>query len=193
MPVPARLSPPLRRAVTAALVAVAAAPAQAADGLSLWHDNLPAPRWVIGASPVLGGPQAPWAGAATAVGVTGDYYFDAGEPAREGLAPSGLRASAGVWLGRRAGGGLSVPALQGATAAGDGGPESAAVLPYLGLGYTLLGDSGWGLRADLGLLARGTPSGVRLGRALESPQALDDLVRSLRLLPVLQFGVSYSF
>jgi hypothetical protein len=34
---------------------------------------------------------------------------------------------------------------------------------------------------------------VRLGRVVGGSQSLDDLVRELRLSPVLQFGASYAF
>lgn len=182
----------LSLAISLVLTLAAAAPAAlAADGLSLEPDTAPTSRWVMGLNPVLGGTQAAGFGPSATLGVTGDYYFGAEQAPREGLLPSGLRASAGLWLGRRAGDGLSVPALQGAAA--DGLTPPTSMLPYLGLGYTLADDSGLSLRADLGLLARGAASGVRLGRAYGAGPSFDDLVRDLRLLPVLQLGVSYSF
>jgi hypothetical protein len=75
------------------------------------------------------------------------------------------------------------------------GADSAESMPYLGLGYTrLASDRGWGFTADLGLVAQNTSQAVRLGRALlGQPQDLEDAVRGLRLSPMLQLGVRYSF
>ena len=70
----------------------------------------------------------------------------------------------------------------------------ASATPYLGIGYT--GSSlkgGWGISADLGLMAITQSSGVRLGKIFNGNQNLDDSVRELRLSPVLQVGVSYAF
>lgn len=79
------------------------------------------------------------------------------------------------------------------TATGFEGPAQA--LPYLGLGYSsrwLTGPtsaaSAWGVSADLGLMAASPRSAVRLGQ-----QGLDDTLRELRLAPMLQFGVSYTY
>jgi hypothetical protein len=46
----------------------------------------------------------------------------------------------------------------------------------------------WGVSADLGLMAASPRSAVRLGQ-----QGLDDTLRELRLAPMLQFGVSYTY
>jgi hypothetical protein len=65
-------------------------------------------------------------------------------------------------------------------------------VPYVGLGYSgLTGRGGWGFAADVGVMALHGDS-VRFGR-LSGAQSLDDLLRDLRLTPVLQLGVSYSF
>jgi hypothetical protein len=77
-----------------------------------------------------------------------------------------------------------------------GGPvDSNLTLPYVGVGYSnrwlsgpSSGLSAWGISADVGLLAASPRSAVRLGQ-----QALDDTVRDLRLAPVLQLGVSYTY
>ena len=116
----------------------------------------------------------------------------------------GMRATGGVILGPRS------LALAGLPGAGTGGSFSigsrlfgavpmpysndttgdTAALPYLGVGYTgLSARNGWSFSADLGLVAQSPGSVVRLGRG----QSLDDVVRDLRLAPVLQLGVSYSF
>jgi len=50
---------------------------------------------------------------------------------------------------------------------------------------------GWGFTADVGLA---TGSGLRTGRDAElGAQGLDELLRELRLRPVLQVGASYAF
>lgn len=107
--------------------------------------------------------------------LVGDYYF----------APS---------LGLRATGGLQA----GVTGSSDVrlGTTRQRATPYVGLGYSTGGVSanrwgGWGLSADIGVQARG--SDLTLGRALESPTGVGELIRELRLTPVLQLGVSYAF
>ena len=75
---------------------------------------------------------------------------------------------------------------------GDARNDPSA-LPYVGVGYSgLAGRSGWSFSADFGLMALGAGNAVRLGRS-GAYQGLDDLVRELRLTPVLQVGASYAF
>jgi hypothetical protein len=138
----------------------------------------------------------------------GDYYFSR-HSERVGDA-SGFRATTGVFLGSRLGlwGGHAPAALNsslysverhsfsllGPPQAGDGASQDSGTVPYLGLGYS--GTSlkgGWGFSADLGLMALNPGSAARLGRAFGGGQSLDDLLRDLRLSPVLQLGASYSF
>jgi hypothetical protein len=78
---------------------------------------------------------------------------------------------------------------------GSGPADASLTLPYVGVGYSnrwlsgpSSGLSAWGISADVGLLAASPRSAVRLGQ-----QALDDTVRDLRLAPVLQLGVSYTY
>lgn len=138
------------------------------------------------------------------LGLIGDYYFARLPLGSHGA--GGFRASSGVLLGSgaplwaaQAPGGSSpfslgrrnlglLSGLPGTDATLDG-----STVPYVGLGYSgLTGRSGWGFAADLGVMALNGGSAVRFGRLL-SGQSLDDLLRDLRLTPVLQFGVSYSF
>jgi hypothetical protein len=132
----------------------------------------------------------------------GDYYFDLPGlrlPALQG----GLRASSGLMIGPRglalSGSGL----LRGGQSFGlavqggnltpfDSGRLDAA--PYIGLGYTALaGHGSFRISADLGLVAE-HPGGVSgVGRALFGTQGFDSALREMRLSPVLQVGVSYSF
>ncbi|WP_442774868.1 hypothetical protein [Sphaerotilus montanus] len=107
--------------------------------------------------------------------LVGDYYF----------APSlGLRATGGLQAGVTGNSDVRL------------GTTRQRATPYVGLGYSTGGVSanrwgGWGLSADIGVQARG--SDLTLGRALESPAGVGELIRELRLTPVLQLGVSYAF
>lgn len=129
----------------------------------------------------------------------GDYVFAA---PRFG----NFRATSGVMLGNPAGAPvlnampsarLGITMLEGgyagAGSAGSNG-DGPSTLPYLGLGYSSA--SLWrslSVSADVGLVA-GRPAGLSgLGRAMLGNQAMDAAVRDLRLAPVLQLGVRYSF
>jgi hypothetical protein len=69
----------------------------------------------------------------------------------------------------------------------DGAATELAVRPYLGVGYAGLSvRHGWGVSADLGLVAGET--GALLGN-----EVLPGGLRRLDLQPVVRFGVSYSF
>jgi hypothetical protein len=134
----------------------------------------------------------------------GDYYFT--RTLRLGNS-GGFRATSGVFLGSRSTSLLSTgPALGGRafsierrslgsfglTAPTEAASDPAAV-PYVGVGYTsLYGKSGWGFSADFGLMALSPGSAVKLGRVLGG-QSLDDVLRDMRLSPLVQLGVSYSF
>ena len=138
------------------------------------------------------------------LGLIGDYYFARLPLGSHGA--GGFRASSGVLLGSgaplwaaQAPGGSSqfslgrrnlslLSGLPGADPALD-----SSTVPYVGLGYSgLTGRGGWGFAADVGVMALHGGSAVRFGRLLNG-QSLDDLLRDLRLTPVLQLGVSYSF
>lgn len=71
------------------------------------------------------------------------------------------------------------------------GESEASTAPYLGLGYSIGNPAaGWGLSADLGLRASRETADVRLG---QNDNTSADWPQTLRLRPMLQFGVSYSF
>lgn len=132
----------------------------------------------------------------------GDYYFTRSMP-RLGNT-GGFRATSGVLLGARSAHLLS---------AGQGGrtlnvqrrnddlrtallddSQETVVAPYVGVGFTALyGKSRWGFSADFGLVGRQSGSAVKLGVSVSGQQNLDDAVRELRLSPLMQLGVSYSF
>ncbi len=135
--------------------------------------------------------------------VLGDYYFSRARLG-ESQVSGGFRATSGVLLGQRSLA-LSTPALaQGATVGvttlrqarvATPGLELAAerwaAIPYVGIGWSgLSARGGWGVSADLGVAGRSHGSG---GLRLNGGQSLDDLLRELRLTPMLQLGVSYAF
>ena len=126
----------------------------------------------------------------------GDYLF-ARSLAEDGRATV-LRATSGLVLGARPTLWAGQPGGQAGFVGGDrlptGDPRSEpGALPYIGVGYSGLGGrSGWSFSADFGLMALGAGNAVRLGRS-GNYQGVDDLVRELRLTPVLQFGASYAF
>lgn len=132
------------------------------------------------------------------------------------LPRSGLRASGGmIGVSRRTA--LGAAALQD-NQRWDGGltsgwTESTRVLdttlqanrisvPYAGIGYSSgssdlgprgLVTSSWSFSVDLGVMALAPRSAVRFGGTDGAQTRLDDLMRELRLAPMLQLGVSYSF
>lgn len=193
-------------------LAAIAAPAHAEIGLRIGGaaEQEPAawPRWqtrlgVAMAEPTLGG-STRWQ--LSAGQVFGDYYWSGPRPARFGHA-SGFRATTGLLLGPRSLV-LGIPALASTEGIGltwSQGPRIAMgaagafaepwlVTPYVGLGYSAVSlRAGWGFTADLGLA--GTTGGLRSRRdsSLGPAQGMDDLLRELRLTPVLQFGASYTF
>jgi hypothetical protein len=135
----------------------------------------------------------------------GDYYF--GPPLSAAGLSGGLRATSGVILSSHGALGpqtsltLADPFATNARALGtrvvplssDAGTDTAT-LPYFGLGYTgLSARSGWAFSADLGLAAQSAGAAVRFGHGLSGTPALDDAVHDMRLAPIVQFAVSYSF
>ena len=130
----------------------------------------------------------------------GDYYWSGLRPVGVGRS-GGFRATSGLLLGQRALA-LGTPALastQGlgltlsrSTRLAPGAAEAQeawSAVPYVGVGYSGISlRGGWGFTADLGLAGNG---GLRARR--DSTQGVDELLRELRLTPVLQFGASYAF
>ena len=133
----------------------------------------------------------------------GDYYFSRARLG-EGQVSSGFRATSGVLLGQRslalgtpafAGGlGMAVTQLRqprGALPALESASEPWAAVPYIGIGWSGVSvRGGWGVSADLGLAGR---SGSNGGLRVNGNQSLDDLLRELRISPMVQVGVSYAF
>lgn len=187
------------------------------EGLTTDANNSPWARWqarlAVGAlapmpDSALGSAARP---NAQGGGLVGDYYFATGAAPKG--ASGGFRATSGVIVGPRPALWLAQPSGVAVTAAYAterrsftnpvalpvSAPNSefvsdTAPLPYLGVGYSGLSlRGGWTFSADLGLTARSLTPAVKLGRVVNGSQGLDDLLRELRLSPMVQLGVSYSF
>ncbi len=184
-----------------------AGPAWAEGGLSVDADQVPWPRLQtrIGvAAGATGGTEMSATGGYSLQGarVLGDYYFSTGPLFGSSHASGGFRATSGVMLAPR-GPSLSMPTVprpggvfnvsqQGLAVAGDA--DSGHAVPYLGVGYTgLANKGGWGFTADIGLMGLTPGAGLKFGRTAANSQSLDEVLRDLRLTPVLQVGLSYSF
>jgi hypothetical protein len=135
--------------------------------------------------------------------VLGDYYFSRARLG-EGQVSSGFRATSGVLLGQRSLA-LSTPAMSHGSAVGlttlrqprlampglEVAAEPWAAVPYVGIGWSgLSAKGGWGVSADFGFAGRSYGTG---GLRVSAGQSLDDLLRELRLTPMVQLGVSYAF
>lgn len=187
----------------ACLAAAPGAWAVEGDGLMPHADPLPWARWqgrlAVGVTPAWrAGPTTDADSRTLSLSLMGDYYFSSGT--------GGFRATSGVIVGGRStlwapvprsatGASFSIDRRLFGAAASAANPDTVSdTLPYLGFGYTGLSTgSAWGFSADLGLVALAPRNAVKLGRVFSGAQGLDDLVRDLRLAPVLQLGVSYSF
>jgi hypothetical protein len=147
---------------------------------------------------------APWAAS-----LSGDYYFsaqitDAPRPR------SGFRASSallirepGISLSDLAWSTRSSSTFGAATPLGlpnlalgptDASAYSVSAMPYVGLGYSDYSlKNGWGFWADVGLVVQSPGNAVGVGRVLFGAQSAEELMRELRMAPMVQLGVNYSF
>lgn len=202
------------------LVAVAcgfggAAMAAEGDGLLPANDALTWPRWQgrLSVSPTLSRWQGSYgnsseAGGLKVNGLIGDFYF--GRALIGASHAGGFRATSGLvlassrtalWIGQPQAAVRSstfsierglFPSM--APAPSDGAAESPSTVPYFGFGYSGMSiRGGWSYSADLGLIAQSPGSAVKLGRVFTGTQNLDEVVRDMRLAPVLQIGASYTF
>lgn len=202
-------------AAVASALAMAEARAEG-DGLSTNADRVP---WASFQSRIAFAPGAPGWRADFApiertglqvgsLGLLGDVYLG-GRKSAAGAPTSGFRATSGVLIGARS------PLLSAATSPSAGGlyasnrrlfgtspgtlgaseaSVDSATVPYIGIGYSnLAAKSGWSFSADLGVVSQSPGNVVRFGRVFGGSQSLDDVVRDMRLAPVIQLGVSYSF
>ncbi|MFT3664359.1 hypothetical protein [Piscinibacter sp.] len=189
--------------VTFALAASGQALAGPGEGLKWQDDSLTWARWQ--ARLAISQPAPPWQAGLGAddgsglnprsLSIMGDYLLARWQSA-DGGHSGVLRATSGLVVGPRpalwagqSGGSLLAPERR---LFGDARDDGGA-LPYIGVGYSgLAGRGGWSYSADFGLMALGAGNAVRLGRS-GAYQGVDDLVRELRLTPVLQIGASYAF
>jgi len=158
---------------------------------------LPLPAWQLAGSPPL------------AASLGGDYFFskrldDAVGP-RTGLRASGslLIRQPGVslseltWSSRALtsqGSAWRAPAAGFGSMAYEPSTLGLSALPYVGLGYSDFSQrTGWGFWADIGLVVQNPGPALGMGRVLSGTQGADELLRELRLSPMLQMGVNYSF
>ncbi|HSC62251.1 MAG TPA: hypothetical protein VLD35_01350 [Caldimonas sp.] len=201
-------------AVASALTAVGAR--AEGDGLSANADRVP---WARFQSRIAYAPGAPGWRADLApvertglqvgsVGLLGDVYFGSTSTTRA-TSVGGFRATSGLLIGGRSAwlNSASTPSsgllatdrrLFGASAnpftyPADPSVDNATV-PYIGIGYSNLSTkSGWHFSAVLGVVSQSPGNVVRFGRVFGNLQSLDEVVRDMRLAPVVQLGVSYSF
>ena len=143
-------------------------------------------RWGEG-----GAPQRVWQGGS----VFGDYYF---------ATPSfgSFRASGGLMTGLQGGTPLFAAnagprlglAVQGSGNAAAPAADNPGTVPYLGFGFT---GAAWrnalAVTADVGLVAERPGAAGSVGRALFGNQGFEAALREMRLAPVLQLGVRYTF
>ena len=131
----------------------------------------------------------------------GDYYF--ARPSALDGRTSGFRATSGLILGPRLGAwsagddassALSIERRSfGLLPSTLDAARTARAVPYAGIGYSNRAvKSGWGFSADVGVMALNPSGGLRYGRGTGA-QSVDDVLRDLRLAPVLQLGASYAF
>jgi len=186
------------------------------EGLSANPDSVPWARFQsrIGYAPCAPGWRADLAPTERtglqvgSVGLLGDVYFGS-TPTPQATSVGGFRATSGLLIGARstAPGAIPTPTsgllatdrrLFGASASAFTYPADPSVdnttVPYIGIGYSnLWPKSGWRFSADLGVVSQSPGNMVRFGRVFNGSQSLDDVVRDMRLAPVVQLGVSYSF
>lgn len=78
------------------------------------------------------------------------------------------------------------------------GADPNRTVPYIGAAYSgrlteTDGINAWRFQADLGLISLNSSNAAHMGRVLSGEQGLDDLVRELRLRPVVKFTINYKF
>lgn len=192
-----------RLALACTLLSLACVPVHAQYGLSLKPD---APQAGAEHSLRLGSVQLDLAvadlGIAQRGRLFGDYYLT-GPGFGDGQVAGGLRLTSGLSFGPRGatlalppgrtGDGLQLGARMPSGSMAERDAERVT-LPYVGVGYTSLSArEGWGFSADIGLGGLRPGERVRLGRSGPTAAQFENVLNDLRLAPVIQFGVSYSF
>lgn len=134
--------------------------------------------------------------------ILSDYYVEGGFRATAGV----LRGDAGqAWWGSGGNGGglnLSMQRLDSlglmSNMGNIGSPQDTQTTPYLGAGYsnslTVNGTpSAWRFNADLGVISANASNINRLSQVLQGDRSLDEMVREMRLRPMVKVSVGYSF
>ena len=188
----------------------------AADGLGIGYnaDKTPWARWQgrlsLGTAPVWRPGVSAFDSSTlklNSFSLMGDYYFSRASLGANNA--GGFRATSGIVVGPRtsalwaaapsltAGGLVSVDRRlfgQSTRPVGMDANIDTSTQPYLGLGYSgLSGQGGWAFSADLGLVGQSSGNALKVGRTLNGGPTLEDQLRDMRLSPLLQLGVSYSF
>ncbi|MEP7281787.1 MAG: hypothetical protein ABI696_07385 [Rubrivivax sp.] len=187
------------RCMLLATTVVAAQASSAADGLSTPADDAAWPTWQMRLSVTTSAPGPLWSASLTdtrrlrQASLLGDVYLGSPWFGQSARWRGGLRATGGVLLGPlgpsmvngTGAASVSLWALTGTVY--DSAAADLPLRPYFGVGYAGLSvRHGWGVSADLGLVA-GEPG------ALLGSDALTSGWRRLDLQPVVRFGVSYAF
>lgn len=136
--------------------------------------------------------------------ILSDYYFSGGFRATVGLVRGSVTQAAwsdggddtigsGLNLSLQRVDNLNVGDLKNQSIDGEN-----RTLPYVGAGYAAsLGapgsDNMWRFNADLGLVSVNSGNISRISRTLQGDSGLDDMVRDLRLRPVVKVSVRYAF
>lgn len=132
-----------------------------------------------------------------------DYYFTGGFRATAGLVrgstnlpwwPSSQQGNTGLNLSVQRMDLLSLPGQEHSTLSDD----PSRTVPYVGAGYSTrltdtAGVGSWQFNADLGIISLNSRNINRMRNVLEGEQGVDELLRELRLRPVLKFSVNYAF
>jgi len=133
--------------------------------------------------------------------VLSDYYFSGGFRATVGLVRGSVTQAS--WADGTEGNGLNL-SLQHIDTLSLNDPKNQnfdgenRTLPYVGAGYAAsLGPEGsanmWRFNADLGIISVNSNNIGRISRALQGEAGLDEIVRDLRLRPVIKVSVRYAF
>lgn len=131
-----------------------------------------------------------------------DYYFSGGFRATAGL----VRGSSNLpwWPGDEQGAtglNLSMQRMDMLSHPGQDHnqlDDNNRTSPYLGAGYStrlsgLRSDSAWRFNADLGLISINNNNIDRITRMLQGEEGVENIIRELRLRPVVKFSVNYAF
>ena len=132
--------------------------------------------------------------------VLADHYVSGGFRATVGLVSG--EAGQAWWSSGDTGGGLNLSLQQLDTLGTPMGKRRNNLLPqaqaYIGAGYSTRSDAvdasqDWRFNADFGLIDTASSSADRLGGMLQGERSVDDVVRGLRMRPVLKVSVGYAF